>query len=603
MLIVTTLAPEILERMTNFTAGADAETVRLVQEMRDAALAGNAVALAEAVEAFGRDLDFGTGGLRGLMGPGTNRMNCIMVARATQGLAQYVKSQVEGGSIAIAFDSRNSSPEFARMAARVVAGNGLTAYLFEELRPTPVLSYAVRKLGATAGIVVTASHNPKEYSGYKVSWSDGAQVLPPHDRAIISQVRSVESMEQVKLADFDEAVKAGSIVLLGTTLDDDFLQALDVIRLRPEMDETSGGDLSIVFTPLHGTGITMVPPALARWGFSNVILEPQQSVPDGNFPTTKSPNPEEKEALHLALTLAEREQADIVLATDPDADRLGFAVRHQGDYQLITGNQGCALLAWYIGQTLTEQGRLPHNAAMVTTIVTTSLMQAVAEHFNIHIDLCLTGFKHIASVMREYEQPGADGKPRYTYLYGCEESYGYLIGTHCRDKDAVGASCLVAEMTLWAKQNGMTLVDMLSDLYCRFGVHNDSQISKTMPGLAGMKEIADLMDRLRTRPPAEVEGIAVVSVTDIETDTRTDMATGQVQPGPGLPKSNVLIFKLADGSTVVARPSGTEPKIKYYFMVVDRENLPIAPADLPARVAQCNEKERRLHEAWLAIVG
>ena len=603
MMNVNVIAPDILERIKNYKAGADEATVAEVDSMVKAAEAGDGAGLTALTEAFGRDLDFGTGGLRGLMGTGTNRMNRIVVAKATQGLAQYVKSQDAGGAVVIAYDSRNNSRDFAREAARVVAGNGLTAYLFEDLRPTPELSFAVRHLRATAGVVVTASHNPKEYNGYKVSWNDGAQVLPPHDRAIIEQVRAVHTMDQVHLADYESAIRNGSIVLVGADVDEAFLKALQSIRLRPELTEQHGGELKIVYTPLHGVGIRVVPRALEQWGFSNVTVVQEQSEPDGNFPTTKSPNPEERVALELALQLAERQDADIVLATDPDADRLGFAVKHEGEFRLVTGNQAGALIAWYLCETLKEQGRLPSNAAMVTTVVTTSLIKAVTDSYGVHLGLCLTGFKHIANLMREYEKPGPDGAPQKIFLMGCEESYGYLVGDHCRDKDAVGAACVVAEMAAWARSQGLTLIDILHKLYREHGVHVETQVSQNMPGLSGMKDMEALMARLRENPPRDIAGIAVERVTDIEQDTITNLAAGTTTEGPHLPKSNVLIFDLADGSKVVARPSGTEPKIKYYFMVVDRETLPISELDIPQRVEACTAKDEMLRKAWAEIVA
>lgn len=596
------LHPDVLERIKNYTAGADTDTVAEVDTLLEKARAGDADALASIKEAFGRELDFGTGGLRGIMGPGTNRMNRVMIAKSTQGLASYVASQAANGSVAIAYDSRNKSALFARVAAQVVAGNGLRAYLFSDLRPTPELSFAVRHLGATAGIVVTASHNPKEYNGFKVSWSDGAQVLPPHDKAIIEQVRAVKSMEQVKLADFDQAVADGKIVMLGEEMDTAYLQALQFVRTCPELSDKRGSELKIVYTPLHGTGIRVVPEALAQWGFSNVLIEEQQAVPDGNFPTTKSPNPEEHAALELAINLATENDADIVLATDPDADRLGYAVKHNGQFQLISGNQGCALMSWYICEVLKEQGRLPENAAIVKTIVTTELVRAITNDYGVTLGNCLTGFKYIASVMREYEQPDKNGLPLKQFLMGCEESYGYLVGTHARDKDAVVAACVVAEMTLWAKTQGKTLVDLLADLYRRYGVHVESQVSLARPGLAGMQEISDMMNRLRKNPPTEIAGIKVHTVTDIDNNTVLHPATGETTSGPNLPKSNVIMFELADGSTVVARPSGTEPKIKFYFMVVDREGIPISESALPERVQVCEQKDQALQAAWLKMM-
>ncbi len=600
---MSAISTEVLSRIEGYIAGADHDTIREVSDLQTAAASGDAAASAELTESFGRDLEFGTGGLRGIMGHGTNRMNRVVVAKSTQGLAQYVKSQDETGSVAIAYDSRNNSAEFARVAAQVVAGNGLRAYLFSDLRPTPDLSFAVRHLGATAGIVVTASHNPKEYSGYKVSWDDGGQVLPPHDKAIIEQVRSVTSMEQVKLADYNDAVASGQIVLLGEEMDAAFLNALQAVRLRPELSESRGGELKIVYTPLHGTGIRVVPKALAQWGFSSVEIVPEQADPNGNFPTAKSPNPEEQAALELALELAARKEADLVMATDPDADRLGIAVNHMGQFKLITGNQLCALLTWYVCESLKERGHLPVNAAIVKTIVTTELMTAITDHYGVHLGNCLTGFKHIAALMREYERPQPDGAVDKVFLMGCEESYGYLIGRHCRDKDAVVAACAVAEMALWLKSQGLTVVDQLHRLYAKYGVHVESQVSQTMPGMAGMEDIKNIMTRLREQPPAELAGIRVQTVYDVDSDTVIDVASGKKSPGMGLPSSNVILFKLEDGSTVVARPSGTEPKIKYYFMVVDREGLPISDEVIQDRLNECHQKDKALQKALLEVVG
>ncbi|MBX7247376.1 MAG: phospho-sugar mutase [Candidatus Sumerlaeaceae bacterium] len=598
------LKPEIADRIKSFVEGADSETLK---ETLDFLLAEATHEKGEAAieEAFYRELDFGTGGLRGLMGPGTNRMNRVVVARATQGLANYIINHAgDGAGVCIAYDSRNRSAEFAREAARVLAGNGLTAYLFEDVRPTPELSFAVSHTQSTAGIVITASHNPKEYNGYKVSWDDGGQVIPPHDEAIITEVRAVTSAAQVKHMDYKEACKEGRIVLIGEAVDEAYVSELDAVKMRPELCEKHGKDLKIVYTPLHGTGIKLVPRTLENWGFHNVVLEPSQAQPNGNFPTTKSPNPEERAAMELSLELARREKADVVFATDPDADRIGIAVLHNGDYQLMTGNQVGALLSWYVCETLREQGRLPANGALIKTIVTTELIAAIAADFKVSIENCLTGFKWIASLIRGWEERTVHGKPEKTYLFGCEESYGYLIGTHARDKDAVVTACVLAEMALWAKTNGKTLVDLLHDLFARYGVHIESQLSKTMPGKAGMETIGKLMESLRANPPASIGGVAVRRVTDIQNNTVKDIETGKDSAGPGLPKSNVLLFALADGSVVVARPSGTEPKIKFYFMVVDRDSFPLADrAALAGRIEACQAKEQKLLKDFDAITA
>lgn len=586
---------EVASRIQAFARGADKETLmELVESLVNAAGEKPESAADQLEDAFGRDLDFGTGGLRGLMGPGFNRMNSVTVTKATQGLANYINQHRPGGSVCIAYDSRLRSAEFARDAARVIAANGLIAFLFTDVRPTPQLSFSVRELGTTAGIVITASHNPKEYNGYKVSWDDGGQVLPPHDRGIIQEVRAIHGLEQVKLSDFQEMVTTGRIVLLGEEYDEPYLAALDRVRLRPKLAEVDGGKLRIVYTPLHGTGVRVVPKALKRWGFSDVHLVAEQAEPNGSFPTTKSPNPEERAALELALNLAGQVDADIVMATDPDADRIGIAVKHGGEYRLLTGNQVGALLAFYVCETLKEQGKLPPNGVLIKTIVTTELISAIADQYGVGVENCLTGFKYIAELIRGYEERGTPTEPEKVFLMGCEESYGYLIGTHARDKDAVVTACVLAEMALWARSNEKTLIDLLNELNARHGVHVESQLSKTMPGLQGMRQIDGLMTSLRNSPPTELGALRVNSMVDILENTRLELVSGTRTAGPGLPSSNVLLFELEDGSLVVARPSGTEPKIKFYFMVVDRDDLPIPTKELEERMLACSKKEQLL---------
>ncbi|MCX7625780.1 MAG: phospho-sugar mutase [Candidatus Sumerlaeaceae bacterium] len=585
------LEKEISARVLQFAEGADAETLRETVELLLHALErGDAAAVADA---FYQELDFGTGGLRGIMGPGTNRMNRVIVARATQGLANYIRKHnpAGGGSVCIAYDSRHRSAEFAREAARVIAGNGMKAFLFEDVRPTPELSFAVRHFKATAGIVITASHNPKEYNGYKVYWSDGAQVVPPHDRGIIAEVREVTSMAQVQLADFAEAVRKDQIHLIGETVDRLYIEALSGVRLRKDFADERGDNLRIVYTPLHGTGVKVLPAALRHWGFFDVHLVQEQAEPDGDFPTTKSPNPEERAAMELALALAEKVNADLVLATDPDADRLGVAVRHEGEYHLLTGNQLGSLLTWYICSTLKEQGRLPSNGVVIKTIVSTELAKAIAKDFGVAVEECLTGFKYIGALIRQYEEEGSPEAPSKRFLFGFEESYGYLAGTHARDKDSIVAACLTAELALWAKEQKLTLVELLHELFARYGVHLESQLSKTMPGIKGMQQIAHLMQSLRSAPPTAFAGTNVVAMTDIDTDSRLELATGKRTRGPALPRSNVLIFELADGSQIIARPSGTEPKIKFYFMVVDRAGVPLGSrTEVRPLLSKCQEK-------------
>ena len=592
---------EIAQSIRSFCSGADAETLQETVELLVKALETDDVA--EVEDAFYQELDFGTGGLRGIMGPGTNRMNRVIVARATQGLANYIKKQrPEGGSVAIAYDSRNRSAEFARVAARVLAGNGLKAFLFEDVRPTPELSFAVRHFKATAGIVITASHNPKEYNGYKVYWSDGAQVVPPHDRGIIAEVRQVTSMTQVQMADFEQSVRKDIIHLVGPTVDRLFIEALEAVHLRKELTRASGDQLRIVYTPLHGTGIKIVPEALRKWGFFDLHLVKEQAEPDGNFPTTKSPNPEERAALEKALELAQQVEADLVLATDPDADRLGIAIRHEGQYHLLTGNQLGSLLSWYICSTLKERNELPANGVIIKTIVTTNLVEAIARDFGVTVENCLTGFKYIGALIRRYEEEGTPEHPSKQFIFGFEESYGYLAGTHARDKDSVVAACLTSEMALWCKQNGKSLVELLHELFAKYGVHLETQLSKKMPGVEGMQQISHLMQSLRSAPPTTIGGITVATLTDIDNDSRLDLRTGKRTLGPGLPRSNVLVFELQDGSQVVARPSGTEPKIKFYFMVREEQGTTNEVTDIRARIAQCEEKVQRLMQDFERII-
>jgi phosphoglucomutase len=588
---------DLLERVRDFAQWADEGELRQTVDLLTEALGEESSTSLRLVEdAFARDLEFGTGGLRGIMGPGHARINRVNIARATQGLANYIlQSGQPQPAVVIAHDSRLRSAEFARVAACVLAANGIIAHLFPQLRPTPTLSFAVRRLQATAGIVVTASHNPQAYNGYKVSWNDGGQVLPPHDKGIISAVRAVVQPNQLQMADYETALAAGTIKLVDASVDEAYLQELDKLQM-PQAQKAV--DLSIVFTPLHGTGGTMVPQALQRWGFRKVHVVPEQEQPDGTFPTAPSPNPEEREALALAIEQAKKIGADLVLATDPDADRVGLAVLHHGEYQLLTGNQVAALLAYHVARHYRIQpGQHPR---MVKTIVTTDLVKRVAESFSIPVDECLTGFKYIAALMREYE---TDGQGR-RFLYGCEESYGYLIGDHARDKDAVVAACAAAEMARESKATGRTLLDELHDLYRLHGIHVESQVSKSLPGMDGLRQMARLMESLRKDPPASLASIPVVQMEDLQCNEVRIIATNEKKTGPGLPASDVLVFRLQDGSTVVARPSGTEPKIKFYFMVVDREGFPnTAPGFMEARLQSCQTKDQSLREAFSQVVA
>jgi len=510
----------------------------------------------ELSESFYRTLEFGTGGLRGIMGVGTNRMNIYTVGMATQGLANYLKRQFAGRpvSVAVAHDSRNNSDLFARTTADIFAANGFTVYLFEALRPTPELSFAIRHLHCQSGVVITASHNPKEYNGYKAYWEDGAQVVAPHDRNIIDEVNKIESVDQVKWHG-----EGGRIVTIGEDVDKAYLDAVASVTLSPEAVKKFG-DVSIVYTPIHGTGITLVPKALEMCGFRNITVIEEQSTPDGNFPTVVSPNPEEASALKLALERAEKIGADLVIATDPDADRIGIAVRDdKGRMVLLNGNQTGAILTYYLLTRWKELGKLKGKEFIVKTIVTTELIAEIARSFGVEYYDVLTGFKFIAGVIRDNE-----GKKQY--IGGGEESYGYLTGDFVRDKDAVSASVLVAETMAWAKGQGMSLWQLLEAIYRRYGYYKEGMVSITRQGKDGAEAIAKMMSDMRSNPPKRLGSSAVVTLKDYQLREETDLKSKAKRP-IGLPVSNVLQFITEDGSKVSVRPSGTEPKIKFYFGV------------------------------------
>ena len=516
----------------------------------------------ELIESFYKNLEFGTGGLRGIMGVGTNRMNRYTVGMATQGLANYIRAQFpdEKIRVAVAHDSRNNSPEFARTVAEIFAANGFTVYLFDGLRPTPELSFTIREKKCRSGVMVTASHNPKEYNGYKAYWDDGGQVTAPHDTDIIAEVNRISSPDDVRWSG-----GSGEIVMLGGETDRVYLDKLHTLMLSPEAVKAHD-DMKIVYTPIHGAGYKLVPQFLREVGFRNIIAEPEQSLPDGNFPTVASPNPEEQSALQRAIDLAVREGADLVLATDPDADRVGIAVRDdRGEFVLVNGNQTACLLTYYCLRRWKELGRMTGNEYIVKTIVTSELMARIAQGHGLPYFDVLTGFKHIATVIREEE---ANGK---AFVCGGEESYGFLIGSYVRDKDAVVSAAMVAEMAAWARTQGMTLYGLLKEVYREYGFFKESLLSLTMKGKEGAEEIQRMMADFRANPPKEILGSPVVSVCDYQSQVRRDLRTGAEKP-IALPKSNVLQFVTADSTIVSARPSGTEPKIKFYFGV--REELP-----------------------------
>ena len=518
----------------------------------------------EIKERFYADLEFGTAGLRGIIGAGTNRMNIYTVRKATQGLANYIcKEGKQAKGVAIAFDSRRMSPEFADEAALCLAANGIKAYVFESLRPTPELSYAVRKLGCIAGINITASHNPPEYNGYKVYWEDGAQITPPHDTGIMSEVKAVTDYNTVKTMLKDEAQKAGLYETIGAAIDDSYIEELKTQVRHPEIIKEVQKDITIVYTPLHGTGNIPARRVLKELGFENVFVVPEQELPDGEFPTVSYPNPEAEEAFALALKLAKEKDADLVLATDPDADRLGVYVKDakSGEYITLTGNMSGCLLAEYEISQIKELKGLPADGALIKTIVTTNMADAIAKYYNVKLIEVLTGFKYIGQQILGFEQKGEG-----TYLFGFEESYGCLIGTHARDKDAIVATMALCEAAAYYKTKGKTLWDAMIDMYERCGYYKDEVKSITLKGIEGLQKIQDIMNTLRENTPSEIGGYKVLSARDYKKDTIKNMETGEVTT-TGLPSSNVLYYDLSDSAWLCVRPSGTEPKIKFYYGV------------------------------------
>ena len=518
----------------------------------------------EIKERFYMDLEFGTAGLRGIIGAGTNRMNIYVVRRATQGLANYIdKVDKKAQGVAIAYDSRHMSPEFAQEAALCLAANGIKAYIFETLRPTPELSFAVRHLGCVAGINVTASHNPPEYNGYKVYWEDGAQITPPHDSGIMGEVKAISDWNTVKTMDKAEAEKAGLFQVIGKEVDDAYMAELKKQVIHMDAIEAEGKNLKIVYTPLHGTGNIPARRILKELGFENVYVVKEQELPDGDFPTVSYPNPEAAEAFELGLKLAKEVDADLVLATDPDADRLGVRVKDKnGEYHDLTGNMsGCLLANYEISQRKAVNGSLPADGALIKTIVTTNLADAIAKGYGVNLIEVLTGFKFIGQQILGFENSG-----KGTYLFGFEESYGCLIGTYARDKDAIVATMALCEAAAYYKTQGKTLWDAMIEMYDQFGYYKDAIQAVTMKGIEGLAKIQEIMNSLRANPPKEFVGHQVTAVRDYKADTIKDLATGEVKP-TGLPNSNVLYYELTDDAWVCVRPSGTEPKVKFYYGV------------------------------------
>ncbi len=534
----------------------DPDTKKELESIKDDA--------AEIEERFYKELEFGTGGMRGIIGAGTNRMNIYTVRKATQGLANFILKQgTQGKGVAISYDNRRMSTEFANVAALCLAANGIKAYIFESLRPTPELSFALRTLGCTAGIMVTASHNPPEYNGYKVYWEDGAQVTAPKDKEIITEVLNITDYHSLKTMDKAEAEKAGLYQVIGKEIDDAYMVELKKQIIHPDVIAEVADDIKIVYTPLCGTGNKPVQRVLSELGFKNVYVVPEQENPDPNFTTLEYPNPEDPKAFTYALNLAKEKDADIVLATDPDADRLGVYAKDTktGEYVAFTGNMSGMLIAEYVLREKAATGTMPENPAMITTIVTTNMTFPIAASYHVKLIEVLTGFKFIGEQIKLFEQSGSNN-----YVFGLEESYGCLVGTHARDKDAIVAVMCLCEVAAYCKKHGKTLWDMMLETYEKYGYFKETQYTITLKGIDGAKQIAEIMDKLRKNPPKAFGDLKVLKFRDYQEDVILDMETGEKTP-TGLPKSNVLYFELPDNNWCCARPSGTEPKIKFYIGV------------------------------------
>ncbi|MCB6611512.1 phospho-sugar mutase [[Clostridium] symbiosum] len=542
----------------------------------------------EIKERFYMDLEFGTAGLRGIIGAGINRMNIYTVRRATQGLANYIIKQ--GGAdkgVAIAFDSRRMSPEFAEEAALTLAANGIKAYKFESLRPTPELSFAVRELGCIAGINITASHNPPEYNGYKVYWEDGAQFTPPHDKGVTEEVMAITDLSTVKTTDEESAKAAGKYQIIGAEIDDKYIAQVKAQVVNQEAIDKMQDQITIVYTPLHGTGNIPARRVMKELGFTHVYVVPEQELPDGEFPTVSYPNPEAKEAFELGLKLAAEKDADLVLATDPDADRLGVYVKDtkSGEYIPLTGNMSGSLLCEYVLSQKKAKGEIPADGQVVKSIVTTNLVDAVAGFYGAELVEVLTGFKWIGQKVLENEKAG-----KGTYLFGMEESYGCLIGTYARDKDAISATAALCEAAAYYKEKGMTLWDAMVEMYEKYGYYKDEVQSIGLKGIEGLAKIQEIMEYFRANTPEEIGGYKVLSARDYKEDTIKDMASGTVKP-TGLPSSNVLYYDLEDHAWLCVRPSGTEPKIKFYYGVKGTS------------LEDANEKSAKLGDAVMETVN
>ncbi len=563
---------DYIQEYKRWLDNADAETVAELKAIENDAN--------EIKERFYKNLEFGTAGLRGIIGAGSNRMNSYVVGQATQGLAnQLIKTNPDADeiSVAIAYDSRIKSDEFAKVSAAILAANGIKVYLFEELKPVPELSFTVRYKKTTAGIVITASHNPAKYNGYKVYGADGAQLNPELAAIVLDEIGKTDMFKDVKTCDFDKAVADGKIVMIGDDIESAYLDCVAAQSINSDLIREKGDNLTFVYTPFHGSGNKPVRKILKRMGFDNVVVVKEQELPDGRFPTVKSPNPENKEGFTIAIEYAKKCGADLIIGTDPDADRVGIIVKNKnGEYNTYTGNQVGAMLTEYILSSLKSRGELADDAYVVKTIVTTNLTKAICDNYGVEMKEVLTGFKFIGEKIKESEETG-----KGTYIFGFEESYGYLKGTYARDKDAVVATMLIAEMTLWCKENGSSLAEFMDGIYAKYGRYIEYVESVVMEGIDGSEKIAAIMDKLRTDTPTSIGGKRVMAVRDYETSVRTEIKSGTTEEIL-LPKSNVIYLELEDGNNFIVRPSGTEPKIKLYCLLRGKDSA--AAEDLLAKV-------------------
>ena len=563
---------DYIQEYKRWLDNADAETVAELKAIENDAN--------EIKERFYKNLEFGTAGLRGIIGAGSNRMNSYVVGQATQGLAnQLIKTNPDADeiSVAIAYDSRIKSDEFAKVSAAILAANGIKVYLFEELKPVPELSFTVRYKKTTAGIVITASHNPAKYNGYKVYGADGAQLNPELAAIVLDEIGKTDMFKDVKTCDFDKAVADGKIVMIGDDVENAYLDCVAAQSINSDLIREKGDSLTFVYTPFHGSGNKPVRKILKRMGFDNVVVVKEQELPDGRFPTVKSPNPENKEGFTIAIEYAKKCGADLIIGTDPDADRVGIIVKNKnGEYNTYTGNQVGAMLTEYILSSLKSRGELADDAYVVKTIVTTNLTKAICDNYGVEMKEVLTGFKFIGEKIKESEETG-----KGTYIFGFEESYGYLKGTYARDKDAVVATMLIAEMTLWCKENGSSLAEFMDSIYAKYGRYIEYVESVVMEGIDGSEKIAAIMDKLRTDTPTNIGGKKVMAVRDYETSVRTEIKSGTTEEIL-LPKSNVIYLELEDGNNFIVRPTGTEPKIKLYCLLRGKDSA--AAEDLLAKV-------------------